>query len=246
MTLPDLRDREQIAVFLDFDGTLVAIADRPDDVTLDPATRHALAELSRLLSGALAIITGREIATVDRFLAPLSLPVAGVHGLTRRDAKGHLHAPQVDAGLESLVERALAPLVIANQGLLLERKYGAIALHYRIRPELEAACIDAMERAVAGRLGVEIKRGKMVIEAKTNAGDKGGAIADYLGEPPFLGRRAVFAGDDITDEDAFVAVNSRNGISIKVGPGPTQAAYSAADTGEFLGWLRQLPAKLGG
>jgi trehalose 6-phosphate phosphatase len=246
MTLPDLRDPDSIALFLDFDGTLVAIADRPDNVRLDPETRRALDRLSRLLSGALAIITGREIATVDRYLAPLHLPVAGVHGLTRRDAQGRTHAPVIDAGLAATVERAVAPLLRKYPDLLLERKFGAIALHYRTHPELEVACIEAMENAVTGLQKTEIKRGKMVIEAKAIAGDKGDAIADYLEETPFRGRRAVFAGDDATDEDAFELVNARGGASIKIGPGATQAAYRAAGTDAFLIWLRQLPAKLGG
>jgi len=246
MTLPDLSDRDQIALFLDFDGTLVAIADRPDEVKLDPATRQALVELSQLLSGALAIITGREITTVDRFLAPLHLPVAGVHGLTRRDARGRMYAPAINIGLAEAVSRALSSLIAQHPGLLLERKYGALALHYRSRPELETACIAAMESAVAGLPGTELKRGKMVIEAKAIAGDKGAAIADYLKEAPFLGRRAVFAGDDVTDEDAFMFVNAKNGISIKIGPGLTHATYCAPGIGQFLAWLRALPGKLGG
>jgi trehalose 6-phosphate phosphatase len=246
MSLPDLHDPDRLALFLDFDGTLVAIADRPDDVKLDPTTRQALAELSRMLSGALAIITGREIATVDRFLSPLHLPVAGVHGLTRRDALGRMHAPAIDAGLAAAVERVAAPLLARYPALLLERKYGATALHFRAHPELERTCTEAMQSAVSGHPGTELKRGKMVIEAKTIAGDKGAAIADYLGEAPFLGRQAVFAGDDVTDEDAFMLVNARNGISIKIGPGETQAIYGVPDTAEFLAWLRQLPVKLGG
>jgi trehalose 6-phosphate phosphatase len=233
MDLPDLRDREQIALFLDFDGTLVAIADRPDEVKLDPITRQALAELSRLLSGALAIITGREISSVDRFLAPLHLPVAGVHGLTRRDARGHMHAPPIDVGLAEAIGRAMSPLIARHPGLMLERKYGALALHYRSRPELEGTCIAAMETAIAGLPGTELKRGKMVIEAKAIAGDKGAAIADYLKEVPFLGRRAVFAGDDATDEDAFLLVNAKNGVSIKIGPGLTHAAFSAPGSANF-------------
>lgn len=246
MSLPDLSDPQRIALFVDFDGTLVAIADRPGDVKLDPATRHALAELSRLLSGALAIVTGRDIAVIDEFLAPLKLPTAGVHGLTRRDALGRLHAPAVDAGLAEAVTRALAPLLAQHPGLLLERKYGAIALHFRARPELERLCIEAMEQAVAGLAGTELRRGKMVLEAKASAGDKGDAIADYLSEAPFLGRRAVFAGDDETDEDGFAFVNAQNGISIKVGPGPTRATHQVGSTTEFLSWLRQLPVKFGG
>src|SRR5215467_5037794 len=105
MTLPDFRNPEELALFLDFDGTLVAIANRPDDVRLDPETRDALSDLNRLLGGALAIVTGRDIAAVDRFLAPLRLSVAGVHGLMRRDAQGRTHASAFDSGLPEAIER---------------------------------------------------------------------------------------------------------------------------------------------
>ena len=246
MTLPDLSDSERIALFLDFDGTLVAIAERPDDVRLDLSTRQALMHLDTLLGGAVAIITGREIAAVDRFLDPLRLSIAGVHGLTRRDARGHTHAPSVDGGFISAIEKALWPLLKKHPALFLEYKYGAVALHYRSHPELEETCLQLMQAAVDELPGVELKRGKMVVEAKAVGGNKGAAIADYLNEKPFAGRRAVFAGDDVTDEDAFVLVNARDGVSIKVGPGETKATYRAAGTGEFLAWLRQLPAKLGG
>lgn len=245
MTLPDLQDPAQFALFLDFDGTLVAIADHPDAVCLDPATRQALAKLDKQLAGALAIITGREIAAVDRFLDPLRLSVAGVHGLTRRDAQGRLHQPVVQGGFIAAVEQTTEALRQKHPALLLEHKHGAVALHYRSHPELEQSCIELMERAVNGLPGVELKRGKMVVEAKAIGGNKGAAIADYLNEQPFRGRTAVFAGDDVTDEDAFVAVNARNGISIKVGPGETHATHRVRGTAEFLTWLRLLPSKLG-
>lgn len=246
MTLPDLCNPDQLALFLDFDGTLVAIANRPDDVRLDPQTREALAKLNELLAGALAIITGRDIAAVDRFLAPLRLSTAGVHGLMRRDAQGHTYASVPDPALPAAVERAVFPLLAKHPGLLVERKHGALALHYRAHPELEQASIEAMENAAGELQQTEIMRGKMVVEVKAIGGNKGAAIADFLNEKPFVGRRAVFAGDDETDEDAFALVNARGGISIKVGPGATQATYRAAGTGEFLAWLRQLPAQLGG
>jgi trehalose 6-phosphate phosphatase len=246
MTLPDLRNPDGFALFLDFDGTIVAIAHRPDDVRLDPETRKALADLNGLLAGALAIVTGRDIATVDRFLAPLRLSIAGVHGLMRRDAQGHTYAAVVDAGLPTAIERAVSPLLEKHPGLLVERKYGALALHYRGHPELEQASIEAMESVLGEFREIEVKRGKMVVEVKAIGGNKGAAIADFLNEKPFAGRQAVFAGDDVTDEDAFVVVNARDGISIKVGPGVTHATYRAAGTVEFLAWLRQLPAQLGG
>ena len=128
MTLPDLSDSDRIALFLDFDGTLVAIADRPDDVQLDLSTRKALMHLDTLLGGAVAIVTGREIAAVDRFLDPLRLSVAGVHGLTRRDAQGHMHRPAVDGGFTSAIEQVLHPLLQKHPALFLEYKFGAVAL----------------------------------------------------------------------------------------------------------------------
>jgi trehalose 6-phosphate phosphatase len=246
MTLPDLRDPKRIALFLDFDGTLVAIADRPDEVHLDPSTSQALARLDTLLDGAIAIITGREIAVVDRFLEPLHFSVAGVHGLTRRDARGRTHVPSIDGGFVPKIEAALRPMLDRFPALVIESKYGAMALHYRPHPELEQTCIALMEAAIRDLPGVELKRGKMVVEAKAIGGNKGAAIADYLMEAPFAGRQAVFAGDDVTDEDAFMLVNARGGLSIKVGPGETHAAYRAAGTNEFLSWLRQLPVNLGG
>ena len=246
MTLPDLRDPDHLALFLDFDGTLVAITDRPDEVRLDPNTREALAQLNDLLAGAVAIITGREIAAVDRFLEPLRLSIAGVHGLMRRDAQGKTYASAFDSGLPAAIERAVFPLLAKHPGLLVERKYGALALHYRAHPELEQASIEAMESAVGELQAAEIKRGKMVVEVKAIGGSKGAAVADFLKEKPFAGRRPVFAGDDATDEDAFDVVNARDGISIKVGPGATRATFRAAGTEEFLEWLRRLPAQLAG
>jgi trehalose 6-phosphate phosphatase len=246
MTLPDLIDPDNFALFLDFDGTLVAIANRPDEVRLDPKTQEALAQLNELLAGALAIITGREIAAVDRFLEPLRLSIAGVHGLMRRDAQGKTYASAFDSRLPAAIEQAVRPLLAKHPGLLVERKYGALALHYRAHPELEQASIEAIENAVGELQAIEIKRGKMVVEVKAIGGDKGAAVADFLKEKPFAGRRPVFAGDDVSDEDAFVVVNARDGISIKVGPGTTRASFRAAGTAEFLEWLRRLPAQLAG
>ena len=244
MTLPDFRNPDQFALFLDFDGTLVAIAERPDDVRLDPETREALADLNGKLNGALAIVTGRDIDVIDRFLAPLRLSIAGVHGLVRRDARGRTYTSAFDAGLPAAIERAVSPLLQKYPGLLVERKTGAVALHYRDHPELEQVSLDALESAVNDLGETEIKRGKMVVEVKAIGGNKGAAVADFLKEEPFAGRRAVFAGDDATDEDAFVLVNARDGISIKVGPGATSATYRTSGTVEFLDWLRRLPAQL--
>jgi trehalose 6-phosphate phosphatase len=229
---------EHTAIFLDFDGTLVEFAERPDLVQLSPVTKSTLGQIHEALGGALAVITGRDIEDVDRFLKPLHLPVAGVHGLIRRRTDGSVHSPPVDGRAIYEINARLQQFVSSSQGLLLELKSGSVALHYRARPDLENECTEAMDNAVYGLESIHLIRGKMVIEAKADTSDKGGAIRDFLSEPPFAGRMPFFAGDDVTDEDAFVVVNSRQGISVKVGPGQTLARYRANSTPEFLDWLQ--------
>ena len=246
MHLPQLTDLDRFAFFLDFDGTLVPIAPTPDAVVLDARTHKAVTCLQQRLDNALAIVTGRDIATIDQYFAPARLSVAGVHGTVRRNHAGETIAPRVASDLIDALASALQPLLSAHPGLLLEHKHGSLALHYRKAPELEAACIAAMSEAIAGITGGELKRGHCVVEAKLLPGDKGSAIRAFLEEAPFLGRTPVFAGDDVTDEDAFAVVNATGGISIKIGSGPSRAQYRAADSATFTDWLAGLAASSGG
>ncbi|KUO67317.1 MAG: hypothetical protein APF80_04040 [Alphaproteobacteria bacterium BRH_c36] len=245
MKLPNLPPAETIALFLDFDGTLVEIAEHPDAVALDSATKVALAILSSRLGNALAIITGREIEVIDRFIAPLELPVAGIHGLQRRNSNGDIPVnSNTTAEFVAILKTRLSPLVEREDGLILEVKTASVALHYRARPELQQICLEACENAIEDLSDIELKRGKMVLEAKPNTADKGTAILDYMSEPPFSGRTPWFAGDDVTDEDAFDVVNRLGGVSIKVGPGETVATHSAESTAGFLKWLIEGADKL--
>lgn len=243
--LPDPSRPEHFAFFFDFDGTLADIAERPEDVEVTDATREALTALRGSLEGAVAIITGRDISAIDRFLTPVRLPIAGVHGLTRRDATGQMHHPEYDGEALKVIESKLKRLVAQETGLLLEAKQGALALHYRLRPELEGVCLEAMEHAVNGTPSITVRRGKMVIEAVGHAGNKGEAIESFLSEKPFAGRVPVFAGDDLTDEDGFASVNRLQGISIKVGQGDTQAHYRVQDREELLSWLNAIIERIG-
>lgn len=232
------------ALFLDFDGTLAQIAERPDSARLDIATLVSLQRLHAALGGAIAIVTGRDIATIDDFLKPLRVPVAGVHGRTRRDSTGRIHAGAVRPDFAADIERALTPLLVRHSGLLIEHKHGAVALHYRAHPDLALTCIEALHVAAQSHRDVSFKHGQFVVEAVLGPHDKGTAVAAYLLEPPFAGRRPVFAGDDITDEDAFAVVNAAGGISIKIGQGNTIARFREPDTNAFLAWLHALAQQL--
>jgi len=244
----DFSPSSKYALFLDFDGTLVEIAERPEEVQLDSVTRHLLVRLGDYFSGALAIVTGRDIGDIDKYLQPLILPVAGVHGLTRRSADGRIHSPnsQRDNSFVLHIMKSLQPFVDKNAGLQLETKSHAVALHYRGNPGMEEHCIHAMNEATRDLSGYHVVRGKMVIEAKVEGGNKGAAVADFLAESPFKGRIPIFAGDDRTDEDAFQEVIRRQGISIKVGSEKTCAEYRADTTMDFIAWLQNLAESIQG
>ncbi|MBG0809773.1 trehalose-phosphatase [Methylosinus sp. H3A] len=238
--LPNVDDIGRFALFLDLDGTVAEIAERPDAVRVDAATIALLDALRRAAGDAVAVVSGRDIAVIDALLSPLTLPVAGVHGLQRRDAAGRMHRTgEPSADLDSVI-RAIEVELGREPGVIVERKTGAVALHYRLRPELEAKCRAVAERAARERPDVEILPGKMVFEIRLQGGDKGDVIEAFLKEEPFRGRKPIFAGDDVTDEVAFAAVNALGGLSIKVGRSATLARYRAADLRELHRWLAEL------
>jgi trehalose 6-phosphate phosphatase len=231
--LPTLTDDQ--ALFLDFDGTLVDIAPRPDGIVLDPMLRAALSRLSGRLLGALAIVSGRPIADIDRWLAPLVLPCAGVHGAERRGASSRSAAqplPELEA-----VARELQAFAAARTGLAVERKSVSVALHYRLAPELEADCRDAVVQALQQAPGLRLLHGKRVLEVLPRTVGKGHAIEAFLQEPPFAGRRPMFVGDDITDEAGFELVQRRGGVAVKVGAGESRAACRIDSPGAVRRWL---------
>ncbi len=223
------------ALFLDFDGTLVAIAETPEGIVLPATLIPLLRELHDLLGGAVALVSGRQIAALDRFLAPLRLPSAGEHGAQRRDAAGRVHEQAAPA--LGFVLEACDALAAAHPGLLVERKQAAVALHYRQAPQLQALCRATLVPLLADQPQFELLHGKCVFEVKPAGMNKGLAIAAFLQEAPFAGRRPVFAGDDTTDESGFAVVQPRGGAAIKVGTGPSQALQRLVDPAAVLRWL---------
>ncbi|HQT94787.1 MAG: trehalose-phosphatase [Acidobacteria bacterium 21-70-11] len=224
------------AVFLDVDGTLLDLGERPSDVTLRPGLTHTLGALRRVVP--VALVSGRPLADLDRLFAPLVLPAAGQHGAERRGADGRMHRAPVS---RSALERARAPLAAwtrDHQGTLLEDKGATLALHFRGAPNLEAeagrACHDALQRLGDGFL---LGTGNMVLEIRPRGWDKGRALAEFMREAPFAGRVPVFVGDDITDEDGFRAANRLGGLSVKVGDGPSAAGWRLAGVRQVLDWL---------
>lgn len=193
----------------------------------------------------LAIVTGRSIADIDRFLSPLELPVAGVHGLERRSADGTISTAPIDEQALADVSIRLTHFAALHPGLLLEPKRGSVALHYRQRPDLANICTCAVARAVEPYPQLHVLPGKMVIEIKGSTATKADAIAAFMAEEPFIGRTPFFAGDDVTDEQAFPVINRLGGISLKIGQGQTSAAYRCPGPAAFSEWLAQLASSSG-
>lgn len=235
-TLP--KPRPDWAYFVDLDGTLLDIAPSPDEVTFDHEGRALLAELREFAGGAVALISGRSIADIERILGEGDLPLAGQHGLERRDVIGQVVTHETAGDGLAAVRDRLAGEVAANPGLLLEQKGLSVALHYRAAPEL-AERAHTLMRTLQAELGSDytIQEGKRVVELKPAGKDKGIAVMEFMDEPPFAGRTPVFVGDDATDEYAFAAVNDLDGYSIKVGPGDSVARWRLPDVNAVRRWL---------
>ena len=237
MTRPEALDLRAVALFLDLDGTLAAIAPRPEDVGPDPGRTSLLRELGRRLGGRLAVVSGRTIVEVDRILDGAVTAVAGIHGLERRWPDGRIERPDPDPGLKAAWE-ALAPLARRFPKLLIEDKSLSLAVHFRAAPEAEAAVRDAAQR-IAGLTGLVVQAGDQVVELRGLGPRKGDAIGAFMRVAPFVGARPVFVGDDLTDEDGFSAAFALGGEGVLVGPQrQTAARRGLDDVDAVLAWLR--------
>lgn len=233
-------DLERAAFFLDFDGTLVAIAERPDCVRLEARTAGLLKDLFRRTEGAVAIITGRPIAAMETFDLPAGMPVAGSHGLELRAYDGAIQRRDVDEEALAAAVESLTRFAEADERLIVERKPASVTLHFRQAPEHRSASEELARDLVVRYPTLSLLEGKMVVELKAGKADKAEAVTALMELAPFAARRPVAAGDDVTDEAAFAAVRRLGGVAIKVGPGPTAADYRAPTIREFHLWLASL------
>jgi trehalose 6-phosphate phosphatase len=216
---------------LDMDGTLIELAPTPDAVVVSPELPDVLAALRDALDGALAIVTGRPIETVDRLFGDTPGAVAGEHGGVFRYAAGaieRLDLPSPPAGWLQEAE-ALAGSV---PGALLERKARGFALHYRQAPQARQAFRDALEALLATSPGFELHPAHMLWEVRPVGADKGGAVIALTQRAPFAGRLPVFIGDDVTDEDGMKAARGLGGAGYRV-----DAVFG--DPAGVRAWLRR-------
>jgi trehalose 6-phosphate phosphatase len=231
------------ALFLDIDGTLLEMAERPDRVQVPSLLPALLGRLAQQRGGALALVSGRPLEEIERLFQPWRGPAAGLHGIERRRADGSLDA-RIDAAAAAALDRIRPPLAALageESRLILEDKQGTVALHYRAAPEREDEIL-ALAFALQRQAGAALRliTGKMVVEFQPRGTDKGTTIAAFLDESPFFGRRPVFVGDDVTDEDGFAEIDRRQGVAIRVGESAeTRARYALTSVANVLAWLAE-------
>ena len=237
LPLPPPLETAGHALFLDLDGTLAPIAPRPSDVGPEPRRTFILRRLVERFDRRVALVSGRtvdEVAAITQNAVPA---IAGVHGLQRRDARGEESGAVPDPDLVHARE-VFEGLAAAQPGLLVERKGVSVALHYRACP---AACEAVREaaRRLEATTALMLQEGDMVAEMRTAGDDKGAAIDRFLAEWPFQGARPIFVGDDLTDEDGFLAAEAAGGYGVLVGSATrrTIARYRLRDPHAVLDWL---------
>lgn len=235
LTPPEVGILDGASLFLDFDGTLVDFAPKPDDVVADGQLRKLLHDLQDRLDGRLAILSGRPVADLDRILQLEGLAIGGSHGLEQLYPDGRHVTPEPPPSLDAMIGEASH--YARDNGLLVETKPWGVALHFRATP-------DAREKAerfmhdLSARHGMQVQQGSMVTELRLAGPDKGHALRSLMKEPPFRSGRPVMVGDDLTDEHAFGAANALGGTSVLVGPWrPTKARFHLPSVAAARQWL---------
>lgn len=225
------------APFLDIDGTLLDIAERPGDVFVPEGLVATLLEL-RETCGSLALVTGRSLDQVDALFGAGVFDVAANHGAVLR-VDGVVADVAGDPLAASDLAARLAPVVADLPGTLLEDKGHSVALHYRQAPDAAGPLLAAARGAMAlDSRSWRLVAGKAVFELAPRATTKGTAVETLMARRPYAGRRPFFAGDDVTDEDAFEAVERLGGVTLLVGPErASRARWRLPSPSAFRFWL---------
>jgi trehalose 6-phosphate phosphatase len=240
-----------IALFLDFDGTLSRIVEDPDKAILPAKTRELMNVLSKLKGVRLAVISGRSLSDIKKRVGIRGIAYAGNHGL-ELEGPGFRYRPRIPslyrsilAGLRRSLERASAPL----DGIRIENKGLCLTFHYRLAGKSNIPRAKALFMEIAGpplaRGDVKVGWGKKILELRPPVDwDKGHAVRWMLRQREWISpsRRTmpVYAGDDLTDEDAFRVLRTR-GVTIRVGRSSRSSAkYFLRDVGEVVLFLENL------
>jgi trehalose 6-phosphate synthase/phosphatase len=252
--LDEFVKRDQVLIATDFDGVLAPIVSDPDAATPLPSSVHALGALTAADGVTVALVSGREIADLRKVASPpAGALLVGSHGAQVSDPQDGDDAQtpldRTQTGLLRLVGDELDQIAGHYPGANVERKPTSAVLHTRRASRADAA--RATTRALEGpaaRPGVHLTQGKEVVELAVVTATKGAALnllRDRLGLA-FRTGGVLYIGDDVTDERAFAVLDDDSGdVTIKVGPGQTQARHRIEGPEDVSTLLEYLAARLG-
>lgn len=239
--------RRRVLLCLDYDGTLVPIADHPHLATFDDAGQRLLRMLARHLP--IAVVSGRSLASLRRMVGVPGLVYVGNHGLEISGPRIRYETPVPSPWRRDLAQLIASITRDAPLGSVIEQKGVTASVHYRLVAASDRrqwlAGLRARLRAEVTRGRLRAVRGKTVIELRPPVDwHKGAAVRWLLSRPALASRTPVYLGDDTTDEDAFLAVR-RNGVGVLVGgPRRSAARYRLSGPAEvrtlLIRWLQAL------
>jgi trehalose 6-phosphate phosphatase len=238
---------DRTALFLDVDGTLLDLAASPTAVVVPHGLVECIADIERALGGALALVSGRTLADLDRLFSPLRLRAGAVHGAEiRYDPLAPVVVEAAAAALPARLWRSLNESLADFPGAFAEDKRFSFAVHYRAAPNCGADLRKVLRRLVAAEAipDVEIVDSRLAFEIKGCGFDKGSAINRFLARAPFAGRVPMFVGDDGTDEAGFAAVVQRHGAAYSVGQVRPGVSGVFSEPSMVRGWLAHSAAQM--
>ena len=202
------------AFFLDLDGTLLEIAARPDAVVVPEGLPALLTRLGAALGGAVAVVTGRGLAIARGYAGVPALPIAAEHGAVLDPAlPGAPPLPVPPPAWRRMADDFAA----SRPGTLAEHKTHGFVLHFRQRPEAEPEALALLAGLLEdGGRGFHVVPAHAAAELRPVGADKGGAVHRLMAVAPFAGRRPIFIGDDVTDEDGMAACAGYGGHGLRV------------------------------
>jgi trehalose 6-phosphate phosphatase len=227
----------EAAVFLDFDGVLVELAETPDAIQVPGKLGQLLNALVQATDGATAVVSGRAVADLRKYLPDFSGTLIGCHGAEIDQGAGVEQTVSVDAQAVEHLVALVEAFANCDAAYLAERKPSGAVLHFRRNPDLRGNAYHFLETILHDIPGFHIHHSKMAFEIRPDGVSKDAAVEQVLSQEPFANRRPVYIGDDVTDEPALLHCKGLDGISIKVGEGPTEAAYRLDETRDVLAYL---------
>ncbi|WP_308918090.1 trehalose-phosphatase [Jannaschia sp. LMIT008] len=225
IALPDPSDS---ALLLDFDGTLVEIADRPMGVVVPARVPDLLSRAMDRMDGRVALVSGRTIDDLETFLPGFDGNLIGTHGAEARIDGTKSQTQDIDLATVSRLQRLVDDFAALRPEFLVENKPSGVVLHYRQAEEQAGLAMKFMDSLACASDGFRLQPALMAYELKPEGVGKDVGVRTLMGLPGFAGKTPIYAGDDLTDEAAMDVAQGLGGIGIKIGEAETVGRFRLA------------------